>query len=87
MSIPRPGLEQLEPGGVPDGIYVVRVESNIITALDPTGVTAGTGPITVDNTDPANPIISSAVLLTTVIDGTPALVWDQFNLVYTEVSP
>ena len=54
-------------------------------------VSAGTG-ITVDNTDPANPIVAAIpviqlVPLTTVIGGVPDLVWDADNqLVFTEAT-
>lgn len=50
--------------------------------------------VTVNNTDPRNPIISATatatthlVPLTTVVGGVPQLVWDADNqLVFTEVS-
>lgn len=62
--IDRPGLEEIEPGGVADGTYAVTVVSNTITNLtllttSVASVVAGAN-VTVDSTDPAHPIVSAA---------------------------
>lgn len=84
----------LDVAGLPDGQYVLDVLSGKAVAWVPstgTGIQSiqeGTR-IAVDDTDPDNPIVSLAselYVLTTVIDGNPTLVWDETELVYTEVS-
>lgn len=49
-------------------------------------IVAGTH-IDVDATDPANPVISAYVPLTTVVDGVPDLVWDADNNLITTKGP
>jgi hypothetical protein len=63
VSIVRPGLEQIDPGAVADGTYAVVVASGTITSLSAIGINvaaivAGSN-VTVDNTDPANPVVSA----------------------------
>ena len=80
--------------GLPDGQYGVTVVGGKVTAfsiVNPPGIQSiipGTR-IAVDDTDPDNPVVSLAselYVLTTVIDGEPTEVWDETELVYTEVS-
>lgn len=88
----RPRVGQIDvPAGTPDD-YVPQVSGGalVLGPVPSTGVesvTAGSN-VTVNNTDPANPVVSASVLepLTTEIGGVPAGVWDDDNkLVMTEV--
>lgn len=87
----RPRIGQIDvPAGTPDD-YVPQVAAGILVLgpVPSTGVESvveGSN-VSVDNTDPANPVVSALVLepLTTEVGGVPDLVWDDDNqLVMTE---
>lgn len=88
MSIQRPGLEQIDGSGATRGQVPVWNPDTQVWGPGASGVqtaSQGNGTVIIDNTDPANPIFSTMVVLTTEIGGVPDLVWDSDNqLVYTE---
>jgi hypothetical protein len=87
---PRPGPEHIGTTGASDGdalLYDAEVDEYVPGPLPASGVesiTAGAN-VRVNSTDPAHPIVSALVPLTTVVGGVPEPVWDADNqLVLTE---
>lgn len=93
--MPRVPAHWLDPnGGDPGQIPTINGDGTEVGWADPSGggtgsvesVVAGTH-VDVDDTDPANPIVSAYVPLTTVVDGVPDLVWDEDNNLITTKGP
>ena len=81
----RPRIGQIDvPAGTPDDyVPVVDGGSLVYAPVPSTGVESVTGGsnVTVDNTDPQNPVVSVKIFapLTTEVGGAPDFVWDDDN--------